>query len=43
MNRVQIYTGAREQSYVPIGEREKRTEKPRAQTNLIDPAKSGKA
>jgi citrate synthase len=39
----QIYTGAREQRYVPIGEREKKTEKPKAETNLIDPAKSGKA
>jgi citrate synthase len=36
----QIYTGGREQDYVPIGEREKRTEKPVAETNLIDPAKS---
>src|SRR3954452_2263358 len=35
----QIYTGAREQSYVPIGSREKKSEKPRAETNLIDPAR----
>jgi citrate synthase len=35
----QIYTGSREQSYVPIGEREKRSEKPRGETNLIDPAR----
>src|SRR4051794_8752167 len=36
----QIYTGSREQSYVPIGEREKKSEKPRAETNLIDPARN---
>jgi citrate synthase len=36
----QIYTGAREQRYVPIGEREKKSEKPTAPTNLIDPARS---
>jgi len=36
----QIYTGAREQSYVPIEKREKRSEKPVAPTNLIDPARS---
>jgi citrate synthase len=35
----QIYTGKREQDYVPIGERERLTEKPSAETNLIDPAK----
>src|SRR5215213_6106975 len=35
----QIYTGAREQSYVPIEKREKKSEKPRAETNLIDPAR----
>jgi citrate synthase len=35
----QIYTGAREQGYVPIDQREKRSEKPVAETNLIDPAK----
>ena len=35
----QIYTGAREKDYVPIGEREKLTDKPAAETNLIDPAK----
>jgi citrate synthase len=34
----QIYTGARERDYVPIGERELLTEKPSAKTNLIDPA-----
>jgi len=36
----QIYTGSREQSYVPIDEREKKSEKPRAETNLIDPARN---
>ncbi len=36
----QIYTGAREQDYVEIGSREQRTDKPVAETNLIDPAKS---
>jgi citrate synthase len=35
----QIYTGSRESSYVPIGEREKKSEKPRGETNLIDPAR----
>src|SRR4051794_14414136 len=35
----QIYTGSREQSYVPIENREKKSEKPRAETNLIDPAR----
>ena len=35
----QIYTGARESSYKPISEREKATDKPVAETNLIDPAK----
>jgi citrate synthase len=35
----QIYTGSREQDYVPIGSREKRSEKPVAPTNLIDPRK----
>jgi citrate synthase len=35
----QIYTGERERDYVPIGEREKLTEKPTAETNLIDPTK----
>jgi citrate synthase len=35
----QIYTGSREQSYVPIEDREKKSEKPRAETNLIDPAR----
>jgi citrate synthase len=34
----QIYTGARERDYVPIGERETLTDKPSAETNLIDPA-----
>src|SRR5215218_2699399 len=38
----QIYTGAREQSYVPIEKREKRSEKPVAPTNLIDPARNRK-
>src|SRR3954454_7323144 len=36
----QIYTGAREQSYVPIEKREKKSEKPTAPTNLIDPARN---
>src|SRR5215203_1855361 len=35
----QIYTGAREQAYVPIDSREKRSEKPVAETNLIDPTR----
>src|SRR5918997_6979077 len=35
----QIYTGERERDYLSIGEREKLTEKPSAETNLIDPAK----
>jgi citrate synthase len=35
----QIYTGAREKDYVPIEQREQLTEKPTAETNLIDPAK----
>jgi citrate synthase len=35
----QIYTGARERDYVPIDSREKLTDKPTAETNLIDPAK----
>ncbi len=35
----QIYTGAREQDYEPIESREKRSEKPVAETNLIDPTK----
>jgi citrate synthase len=35
----QIYTGARERDYAPIREREQLTEKPSAETNLIDPAK----
>ena len=35
----QIYTGERERDYVPIGEREQLTDKPKAETNLIDPAK----
>ena len=35
----QIYTGSREHDYVPIDGREKLTEKPAAETNLIDPAK----
>jgi citrate synthase len=36
----QIYTGSREQSYVPIEQREKKSEKPTAETNLIDPARN---
>src|SRR5215212_7739302 len=36
----QIYTGSRESSYVPIEKREKRSEKPVAPTNLIDPARN---
>jgi citrate synthase len=36
----QIYTGAREQTYVPIEDRERRSEKPTAETNLIDPARN---
>jgi citrate synthase len=39
----QIYTGSREQSYVPIEKREKKSEKPRGETNLIDPARSKKS
>jgi citrate synthase len=39
----QIYTGAREQGYVPIEEREKKSEKPRGETNLIDPARTRSA
>jgi citrate synthase len=35
----QIYTGERERDYVVLREREKRTDKPTAATNLIDPAK----
>jgi citrate synthase len=35
----QIYTGARERDYAPIDGREKLTDKPTAETNLIDPAK----
>jgi citrate synthase len=35
----QIYTGARERAYMPIDQREKLTDKPTAETNLIDPAK----
>jgi citrate synthase len=35
----QIYTGARESTYKQIGDREKLTNKPVAETNLIDPAK----
>jgi citrate synthase len=34
----QIYTGGREKDYVPIDGREQLTEKPRAETNLINPA-----
>jgi citrate synthase len=36
----QIYTGSREQSYVPIEQREQRSEKPTGETNLIDPARN---
>jgi citrate synthase len=36
----QIYTGERERDYVAIGEREQLTDKPTAETNLIDPAKN---
>jgi citrate synthase len=36
----QIYTGSREQTYVPIEQREKKSEKPKAPTNLIDPARN---
>jgi citrate synthase len=36
----QIYTGSREQSYVPIEQREKKSEKPTGETNLIDPARN---
>jgi citrate synthase len=36
----QIYTGSREQSYAPIDKREKRSEKPTAETSLIDPARN---
>jgi hypothetical protein len=34
----QIYTGARESTYKQIGDREKLTNKPVAETNLIDAA-----
>jgi citrate synthase len=36
----QIYTGSRERNYVEIASRERRTDKPVAETNLIDPAKN---
>jgi citrate synthase len=36
----QIYTGSRERNYVEIASREQRTDKPVAETNLIDPAKN---
>jgi citrate synthase len=36
----QIYTGAREKDYVPLDKREQLTQKPTAETNMIDPAKS---
>jgi citrate synthase len=36
----QIYTGSREKDYVPIDQREQLTDKPTAETNLIDPTKS---
>jgi citrate synthase len=35
----QIYTGARDRDYEPIDAREQLTDKPSAETNLIDPAK----
>jgi citrate synthase len=35
----QIYTGARERDYAPIGDRDTLTDKPSSETNLIDPAK----
>jgi citrate synthase len=35
----QIYTGQRERDYVSIGDREKLTDKPTAETSMIDPAK----
>jgi citrate synthase len=35
----QIYTGGREKDYVSIDDREQLTDKPRAETNLINPAK----
>jgi citrate synthase len=34
----QIYTGGREKDYVPLERREQLTDKPRAETNLINPA-----
>jgi citrate synthase len=34
----QIYTGERRRDYVPVGEREKLTDKPTSETKLIDPA-----
>ncbi len=34
----QIYTGARTRDYMPIGERTQLTDKPTAETHLIDPA-----
>jgi citrate synthase len=34
----QVYTGARERDYLPISERKELTDKPTAETNLIDPA-----
>jgi citrate synthase len=33
----QIYTGARERDYEPVGQREQRSEKPVAETNTINP------
>ena len=36
----QIYTGARGREYVPMGSREQLTDKPVADTDLIDPSKS---
>jgi citrate synthase len=35
----QIYTGSRAKDYVSIEERDQLTDKPRAETNLIDPTR----
>jgi citrate synthase len=35
----QVYTGARERDYLPIDQRDRLTDKPTAETNLIDPTK----
>jgi hypothetical protein len=34
----QIYTGERDRDYIPIDEREALTDKPIAETHLIDPS-----